>query len=721
MKWNYYAISSSYAATASYALNASSTNTGSLLLNASALQNVITFTRGNGSVFNVTVATGSSISSAFPYTGSAQITGSLGITGSFSQQGSANIFLKGLINQVNPTSHVVMLDNTTGQLYITASSALGGGGGGGGTPGGLTGQIQYNNAGAFGGVPSLTFDGTTLRATGSFTGSFTGSLFGTSSWAITASYALNGGVTQLLAGSNITLSPTNGLGQVTVSATGGSGTYYNTSTGSYGSFYDTTTQTATSINTPYSMSFNTTDITNGVAISGSGNNKIKVTNAGVYNIQFSAQLARAVGSGTEDVLIWIRKNGSDLSYTNTDVTFAGGTNVKTVAAWNWFVTAAANDYYEIMWSTTSTNIVLEANLTPTPAVPSVILTVNRIDTFLSNTGSFSGSFTGLLIGTASYASTASYVLNAVSASYANTASYVQTAQTASYYKVFPYTGSAIISGSLIITGSTSITSGSLSVNKSGSTVVDIQGSQGQLFSIVDSLSGSLMSVNDVSGLPILEVFSDDRVVIGTYGAPGLIVSASRVSATGSFTGSFTGSLFGTSSWANNAITASFARTASYVNPLVQSVFISGSTQITGSTIIKGDFSVNSAATVDFNTNVLNINAPLITVPTFATPYSPSVNIRTVMYDAVSNALFVTSSLPGTGGGGTGLSNFISTGSITASVNTDINNLFLVKSGSVDLLKINSEKVLITFTQSATPTPIIGGIFISSSGDLFFGI
>ena len=721
MKWNYYAISSSYAATASYALNASSTNTGSLLLNASALQNVITFTRGNGSVFNVTVATGSSISSAFPYTGSAQITGSLGITGSFSQQGSANIFLKGLINQVNPTSHVVMLDNTTGQLYITASSALGGGGGGGGTPGGLTGQIQYNNAGAFGGVPSLTFDGTTLRATGSFTGSFTGSLFGTSSWAITASYALNGGVTQLLAGSNITLSPTNGLGQVTVSATGGSGTYYNTSTGSYGSFYDTTTQTATSINTPYSMSFNTTDITNGVAISGSGNNKIKVTNAGVYNIQFSAQLARAVGSGTEDVLIWIRKNGSDLSYTNTDVTFAGGTNVKTVAAWNWFVTAAANDYYEIMWSTTSTNIVLEANLTPTPAVPSVILTVNRIDTFLSNTGSFSGSFTGLLIGTASYASTASYVLNAVSASYSNTASYVQTAQTASYYKVFPYTGSAIISGSLIITGSTSITSGSLSVNKSGSTVVDIQGSQGQLFSIVDSLSGSLMSVNDVSGLPILEVFSDDRVVIGTYGAPGLIVSASRVSATGSFSGSFTGSLFGTSSWANNAITASFARTASYVNPLVQSVFISGSTQITGSTIIKGDFSVNSAATVDFNTNVLNINAPLITVPTFATPYSPSVNIRTVMYDAVSNALFVTSSLPGTGGGGTGLSNFISTGSITASVNTDINNLFLVKSGSVDLLKINSEKVLITFTQSATPTPIIGGIFISSSGDLFFGI
>jgi hypothetical protein len=42
-------------------------------------------------------------------------------------------------------------------------------------------------------VPTLTYDGLTLRATGSFTGSFTGSLFGTSSWALSASYAPGGG------------------------------------------------------------------------------------------------------------------------------------------------------------------------------------------------------------------------------------------------------------------------------------------------------------------------------------------------------------------------------------------------------------------------------------------------------------------------------------------------------------------------------------------------
>lgn len=62
----------------------------------------------------------------------------------------------------------------------------------------------------------------------------------------------------------------------------------------------------------------------------------------------------------------------------------------------------------------------------------------------------------------------------------------------------------------------------------GATVLNVQGTQGQLFSVVDGLTGSLMSVNDISGLPILEVFSNDTVVMGTYAAPGLYVSGSNV-------------------------------------------------------------------------------------------------------------------------------------------------------------------------------------------------
>jgi hypothetical protein len=109
-----------------------------------------------------------------------------------------------------------------------------------------------------------------------------------------------------------------------------------------------------------------------------------------------------------------------------------------------------------------------------------------------------------------------------SASFASTASFVN-----------PLIQSVRLTGSLFISASFSTSSAALSAYKSGSTVLDIQGSQGQLFSVVDSLTGSLMSVNDVSGLPILEVFSNDTVVMGTYGNPALIISGSVANVTGS--------------------------------------------------------------------------------------------------------------------------------------------------------------------------------------------
>ena len=55
----------------------------------------------------------------------------------------------------------------------------------------------------------------------------TASIATSSSYALTASYASNGGVTQIIAGSNISISPTSGLGAVTINSTatsGGAGT-----------------------------------------------------------------------------------------------------------------------------------------------------------------------------------------------------------------------------------------------------------------------------------------------------------------------------------------------------------------------------------------------------------------------------------------------------------------------------------------------------------------
>ena len=55
------------------------------------------------------------------------------------------------------------------------------------------------------------------------------------------------------------------------------------------------------------------------------------------------------------------------------------------------------------------------------------------------------------------------------------------------------------------------------------------GKSGSLFSISDSMVGSLMAVSDISGLPILEVFSDDKVVMGKYNSNALVVTGSSVS------------------------------------------------------------------------------------------------------------------------------------------------------------------------------------------------
>jgi hypothetical protein len=127
---------------------------------------------GSGRFTNGVTVTGSFISSgslSILSTGSIALNGPIILTGSLNTTGS--VTLRGLTT--GPRAFVVTIDNTTGQLYYTSSAAIISGSI---TPAGSNTQIQYNNAGAFAGTDRLTFDGTTLRATGSFTGSFTGNL-----------------------------------------------------------------------------------------------------------------------------------------------------------------------------------------------------------------------------------------------------------------------------------------------------------------------------------------------------------------------------------------------------------------------------------------------------------------------------------------------------------------------------------------------------------------
>ena len=60
---------------------------------------------------------------------------------------------------------------------------------------------------------------------------------------------------------------------------------------------------------------------------------------------------------------------------------------------------------------------------------------------------------------------------------------------------------------------------------SGATILNVAGTKGALFSVTDNLSGSLMSVNNDAGLPVFEVFSDDRVVAGRFGQNDFIMTS----------------------------------------------------------------------------------------------------------------------------------------------------------------------------------------------------
>lgn len=156
-------------------------------------------------------------------------------------------------------------------------------------------------------------------------------------------------------------------------------------TKTYGSFYDTITRTI-SLNSPTPIRLNSTDssATYGVAVQNdlSGNpTKIVVTQTGVYNLQFSAQVQKTSGGGSETLTIWINVNGTQVPNTSTQVTLANN-SVLLTPAWNFYVYMTSGQYVQLMASATSSTInfqaIAESLSVPYPAVPSTILTIVQL-------------------------------------------------------------------------------------------------------------------------------------------------------------------------------------------------------------------------------------------------------------------------------------------------------------------------------------------------------
>jgi hypothetical protein len=156
----------------------------------------------------------------------------------------------------------------------------------------------------------------------------------------------------------------------------------NTSIGipKYGSFYSTETQYPV-INTITAITYNNTDTSATSGISIIDTSKIKVDTDGVYNLQFSAQLNRLSGGVSRQVVIWLRKNGTDVPSTATHVTMQANADFL-VASWNFYLQLNANEYAELMmWQNDAIELIYEVANTsvPYPIVPSVILTIQKIN------------------------------------------------------------------------------------------------------------------------------------------------------------------------------------------------------------------------------------------------------------------------------------------------------------------------------------------------------
>jgi hypothetical protein len=161
-----------------------------------------------------------------------------------------------------------------------------------------------------------------------------------------------------------------------------------TPTGYYAMYQDVLTQTVAVINTGYPIKFRTLDISNGVTVV--SDSRITFANTGIYNLQFSVQLQNS-DTQEHDVTIWLRKNGVDVTGSSGFVAVIskhGGVDGHVLPSWNYLLDVVAGEYYELVWSATSTQVTMPfiAAGNPPPSTASALFTVTQQSGIMAGTG-----------------------------------------------------------------------------------------------------------------------------------------------------------------------------------------------------------------------------------------------------------------------------------------------------------------------------------------------
>jgi hypothetical protein len=147
----------------------------------------------------------------------------------------------------------------------------------------------------------------------------------------------------------------------------------------YGEFTKTDTQSPAVINTAYALTFNTTQIANGVYV-GVTTSEVYVDQAGLYNLAVSVQVTSGNAS-QKSVRVWLRVNGTtDIpnSARLASITLNAGYVVVTLNA---IASLLANDFVEVMYSAdnTNTSIATVAATAFAPAAPAAIITITQTE------------------------------------------------------------------------------------------------------------------------------------------------------------------------------------------------------------------------------------------------------------------------------------------------------------------------------------------------------
>jgi hypothetical protein len=143
-------------------------------------------------------------------------------------------------------------------------------------------------------------------------------------------------------------------------------------------YYSTADQPIAAVNTGQPVTFNQTYLESGFSINGGSNSQITATYAGVYNFQFTTQIA-STSANSKTVFIWIARNGVDLGYTAKDFVLQGSSDVNE-ATWNFNLDLAPGEYVEMIWSSDNIDAALnsETATSPHPGVASAVVTINFI-------------------------------------------------------------------------------------------------------------------------------------------------------------------------------------------------------------------------------------------------------------------------------------------------------------------------------------------------------